>query len=495
MAIPDLSNFQRISGRRTPVSQCRASWQPKYVRWLRTSDAVVVVLTVVLAQRLRFGEHGGRLDYWNVNYTVISLVVVTVWLLALAITRSRSSRVIGAGAEEYRRVWAATLSAFGVIAIFSMLFRLDIARGYLAIALPSGLVALFVTRWSWRYKVTGLRKHGEFLNSVLAVGEPRSVKSLARELARHPDYGLKVAGVCVPGGVAGSTLKVPGVGDLAIYGDGTDVGEVITGSRFDTVALTATEHLGAEGIRDLSWTLEELDVDLVVAPGVNGIANPRVVMQPVAGLPLIHLEKPQYSGAKRFQKRAFDMLFSLCVLTAAAPMMLLAAIAIKLNSPGPVFYRSERIGIDGKPFRMIKFRTMVDGADRKVAEFADLNESDGLLFKIRDDPRVTGVGKRLRKYSIDELPQFINVLRREMSVVGPRPPLPSEVASYDAQVRRRLLVLPGITGLWQVSGRSDLSWEDSVRLDLSYVENWSTIGDLLIMLKTLRPVIQGRGAY
>jgi exopolysaccharide biosynthesis polyprenyl glycosylphosphotransferase len=219
-------------------------------------------------------------------------------------------------------------------------------------------------------------------------------------------------------------------------------------------------------------------------------------MRPVAGLPLIHVEKPQYSGTKKLQKRAFDIGVSLAVLICAMPIMIASAIAIKLTSRGPVFYRSERIGLDGVPFDMIKFRTMVVGADAQTQELADLNESvGGVLFKIRNDPRVTAIGRVLRRYSIDELPQFINVLRREMSVVGPRPPLRREVDTYDDYVRRRLLVLPGITGLWQVSGRSDLSWEDSVRLDLSYVENWSISNDLLIAVKTIRTVLAGSGAY
>jgi exopolysaccharide biosynthesis polyprenyl glycosylphosphotransferase len=249
-------------------------------------------------------------------------------------------------------------------------------------------------------------------------------------------------------------------------------------------------------VRELSWDLHTLGVDLVVTPGVVDVAGPRLTMRPVAGLPLIHVEKPQYSGTKKVQKLAFDYFVSLSVLLAALPVMIAAAIAIKLTSRGPVFYRSERIGLEGEPFQMVKFRTMVDGADKQVASLVDINESvGGVLFKIKDDPRITAIGRLLRKYSIDELPQFFNVLRRDMSVVGPRPPLRREVDTYNDQVRRRLLVLPGITGLWQVSGRSDLSWEDSVRLDLSYVENWSITNDVLIAVKTIRIVATGSGAY
>ena len=485
-----------------PVVGNRSTWQPRYIKRLRRVDLLMVVLAVCLAQRLRFGEGGTdlvywRLDsFWKVDYTVVSVAVVVVWTAALSICRSRSPRVIGAGPDEYRRVWTATLSVFGGIAILSTVFKVDIARGYLAIALPVGLVGLFVGRLAARRFLAKRRRQGQFLISVLAVGEAASVRALAQSMARSPSYGYAVTGACLTGHGVGTTLDVPGLGQLPVYGREDDLADAIKVSQVDTVALTATEQLGPQGIRDLSWQLEKLDVDLVVSPGVMDVATPRVVMQPVAGLPLIHLEKPRYNGAKRFEKQAFDICFSLLVLLGTLPLLVLVALAIKLNSKGPVFYLSERIGLDGKPFRMVKFRTMHVGADERVDSLMSLNDSaGGVLFKMRMDPRVTSVGRILRKYSIDELPQFINVLFRQMSVVGPRPPLDREVATYDDRVRRRLLVLPGITGLWQVSGRSDLSWEDSVRLDLSYVENWSMIGDLIIALKTIRAILGGSGAY
>lgn len=289
---------------------------------------------------------------------------------------------------------------------------------------------------------------------------------------------------------------MPGVGSIPTFGDESHVVRAVAATGSHAVAVTATERLNGRGIRDLSWELETLDIDLLVAPGVVDIAGPRLQMRPVCGLPLIHVEKPQYHGAKRFQKRLFDVTFSSAVLLFGMPILILVALAVKFTSQGPVFYRQERIGLDGKPFEMIKFRTMVVGADKMVHKLAALNESEGgVLFKIRDDPRVTRVGKILRRYSIDELPQFINVLKRDMSVVGPRPPLASEVKTYDDHTRRRLLVRPGITGLWQVSGRSDLSWEDSVRLDMFYVENWSMISDLLIAFKTVKAMLRPSGAY
>ena len=241
----------------------------------------------------------------------------------------------------------------------------------------------------------------------------------------------------------------------------------LTETRCDAVALTTTEILGARGIRDLSWELERRGIDLMVAPGVVDVAGPRLTMRPAAGFPLIHVEKPQYDGAKRFEKRAFDAVFAGFVLLVTLPLFLAVAAAVKLSSTGPVFYRSDRIGLDGKPFQMFKFRTMV---------------ADG----VGPGSRVTPVGRVLRKYRIDELPQFLNVLKRDMSVVGPRPSLTAEAVTYDQYVKRRLLVRPGMTGLWQVSGRAKLSWDDSVRLDLFYVENWSMMADVRIVLKTIR---------
>lgn len=475
----------------------RAEWQSRYVRWLRISDAVAVLLAVGMAQRIRFGQAGSDLShYWNVDYTVVSGMVAAMWLFSLAICRSRSANVIGAGAEEYRRVWSATISVFGAVAIASMLFRLEIARGYLALALPLGLAWLFGGRIFARSVVTRLRRQGRFLISVLVVGEMGSVRTLTNSLSRYPAFGYAPVGVCIPGGAVGDTIDVGDVRKVPVYGDVTDIGGAVAASRADTVALAGTEHLGSHGVRNLSWELGNLDVDLLVSPGVIDVASPRLLMRPVAELPLLQLEKPQYSGAKRFQKRAFDICFSTLVLLGAAPLMLVVAIAIKMDGKGPVFYFSERVGRDEKPFRMIKFRTMVVDADRQLPELMRLNESDGgVLFKIRQDPRVTPVGRVLRKYSIDELPQFINVLLGQMSVVGPRPPTVREVASYEDHVRRRLLVSPGITGLWQISGRSDLSWDESVRLDLSYVENRSMISDLMIVIKTIRAVVSSSGAY
>jgi exopolysaccharide biosynthesis polyprenyl glycosylphosphotransferase len=356
---------------------------------------------------------------------------------------------------------------------------------------------LLVSRWLARRVVVWARKHkGRCTTRLLIVGSPQAVRDLTLGFSREPWSGYDIVGACIPGQYTRPTIGIPGIGAIPVLGDESAVARAVVASGSHAVAVAATEQFHGTGLRDLSWELENLDVDLLVAPGVIDVAGPRLHMRPVAGLPLIHVEKPQYHGAKRFQKRAFDVTFSGLALVCGLPLLLLIAVAVKLSSRGPVFYRQERIGLDGEPFEMIKFRTMVVGADAMLEQVAHLNEADsGVLFKIRKDPRVTPLGRFLRKYSLDELPQFINVFVGQMSVVGPRPPLENEVASYDDHTMRRLLVKPGITGLWQVSGRSDLSWEDSVRLDMFYVENWSIMADVVIALKTARVVFTHAGSY
>jgi exopolysaccharide biosynthesis polyprenyl glycosylphosphotransferase len=248
-------------------------------------------------------------------------------------------------------------------------------------------------------------------------------------------------------------------------------------------------------MRTLAWQLEAVDVDLVVAPAVVDVASPRLQIHPVGGLPLLHVGRPQYRGAGKIGKLSLDFLGSIVGLLVLWPLFLIMTVLIKLDSPGPVFYRAERVGRNGKSFAMLKFRSMIVGAQNLRSPLIVHNEGSGPLFKMRNDPRVTRVGRWMRRLSIDELPQLINVLAGQMSLVGPRPPLPSEVATYTDDTHRRMLVKPGITGLWQVSGRSDLAWQESVRLDLFYVENWSLIQDLVILWRTFGPVFRGTGAY
>ncbi|MGH3556123.1 sugar transferase [Mycobacterium sp.] len=471
-------------------------WQHQYSRRLRITDSLIVCASVMLAQYIRFGDSPETSGYLG-QLMPFSVLFVALWLSSIAVFHTRSVRILGAGIEEYRRIVSASFWTFGIIAMATLLARIFLARGYLAVALPVGTLGLLASRGSWRYYIAGKRARGRYQTRVLAIGDRKGVSQLAEELTRNCRDGYAVVGAGIPGygPSRGKKLLVHGK-EIPILGDETHALAAIDSCGADTVALTGTERFGVHGIRQLMWRLETMDVDLVVAPAVMDVAEARLALRPVAGFPLLHVEKPQYQGAKCFQKRAFDVCFALAALIGTSPILIASAIAIKLTSKGRVFYPSERIGLDGKPFTMLKFRTMVDGADKQVDRLLSLNESTGgMLFKIRQDPRVTSVGRILRRFSIDELPQFINVLTQDMSIVGPRPPLKREVDNYDGDVMRRLLVKPGVTGLWQVSGRSDLSWDQSVRLDLSYVDNWSMASDLMIIAKTVKAVVARDGAY
>lgn len=472
-------------------------WQQRYANRLRITDSAIVTAAVALAQFVRFGDEPNHSGYPGPLMTLFSCLFAALWLSSIAVFHTRSTRIIGAGIDEYRRIANASFWTFGIIAMVTLLAKIDLARGYLAVALPAGTLGLLASRNMWRKYIWHKRSQGHYQSMVLAVGDRPGVAHLAHELIRNPKDGYVVVGVCVAGhGPArGETLTVGGQ-EIPILGDETNALAALGGCGADTVAVTRTEHFDGQGIRELMWDLETTDVDLVVAPGVMDVAGARLTLRPIAGFPLLHVEKPQYEGSKRFLKRAFDFCFAMAALVVTSPLLIGSAVAIKLTSNGPVFYRAERIGLDGEPFTMLKLRTMVDGADTQVERLLPLNQgAGGMLFKIHEDPRITPIGKVLRRFSIDELPQFINVLKQDMSVVGPRPPLRREVESYDGQVKRRLLVKPGVTGLWQVSGRSDLSWEDSVRLDLSYVDNWSMTGDIAIIARTLRAVLASEGAY
>lgn len=474
----------------------RMRWQRRYTANLLIADTAVVCGAVLLAQFIRFGQASLAPGTEDHSATVYSVLIAMLWLSALAGFHARSTKIVGRGIEEYRRVVEGSLWTFVTIALAELLFKLELARGYLAVALPAGIIGLLLVRSLVRKHVARARVNGRYRTAVLAVGRTGAIARLADEFERNPSDGMEIVGACVPGsGSAGEPLPSGCHKGIPILGDETAILEAIDACSADTVAIVGTDHLDVHEIRKLTWKLEPTGVNLVVSPGVLDIAISRLAVLPVAGLPLLQIGRPQYRDARRFQKRAFDFCFALAALMAALPILLLAAVAIKLSSKGPIFYSSQRIGLGGKPFGMLKLRTMVPDADKMLASLLDSNECGGQMFKIRDDPRITPVGRFLRRFSIDELPQFINVLRQEMSVVGPRPlfTLPGE--QFDGDSEHRLLVKPGITGLWQVSGRSDLAWADAMRLDLSYVDNCSMTSDLVIIAKTVRSVFERRGAY
>ena len=479
------------------TAQPAADWRESYRARIAAGDLVVVVAAVVAAQLVRFGVSGSAvlLQVSLISYSLVSAVLIAMWWLALVVFRTRDSQVVGSGTEEYRRIVRASFALFGTVAILAYLVKLDLARGYLAVALPVGVSLLLVQRSAWRAWLRRQRAQRRYLTSVLVVGSHRAAVGMAKVFERNPSAGYRVVGVCEPGwGHAGRVLDIEGH-HVPVLGDESTVIDAVDASQADMVAVSNTEFFGNEGMRALAWQLEATGTELVVAPGVVDVAGPRLQVRPVAGLPLLHVDKPQYRGAGKFGKHALDLCGAALGLLVLSPVMLVIGLLVKLTSPGPVFYRSERIGLNGEPFGMLKFRSMRRDADRVRVGLSSLNDGAGPLFKLRHDPRVTPLGRVLRRFSLDELPQLFNVLTGQMSIVGPRPPLRDEVVTYSDMVHRRLLVKPGITGLWQVSGRSDLSWEESVRLDLYYVENWSLLQDLVIIWRTVRAVAGSSGAY
>ncbi len=475
----------------------RHTWQAEYRRRLTISDSLVILASVVTARYARFGgvSDSNQPDWVQSigGYTVVALLLGVGWISALLWGNAWSTRLIGHGWAEYEQLAFVTFRLFGGIAIISLLLRIEFARGFLGVALPVGLIGLMINRRIWRMIAARQRDGGRYLTKVLVVGDARSANEMMRCFARDGQAGYRVVGVYLHGDSA-DPREMAELGVPVLQGS-LSVGAVIEQTGADTVAVAAAERIGAQGIRELAWDLLPLGVDLVVAPGIVDVADQRMQWRPVGNLPLVHIDQPNFGRATTLGKMAFDWVFAMLILLLVGPVMLIIAVAIKLDSKGPIFYRSERIGLHGKPFQMIKFRTMVVGADLMKAELAAGDEGAGLLFKMRADPRATRVGRFLRRYSMDELPQFLNVLMGEMSVVGPRPPLANEVEQYDIGLQRKLLVRPGVTGLWQVSGRSDLPWAEAVRLDMYYIENWSMVSDLMIIMKTVSAVTAAEGAY
>ncbi|RBO94384.1 sugar transferase [Nocardia puris] len=452
----------------------------RHARRVFATDALVIAAAVGLAQWYNGQTPRGDVREWVTSAgAATSLALACAWLLACSAHRTRSARVMAAGVEEYRRLAVATVQVFGLFAIAAGMLRADSLHGYLVIAMPAGLFGLVLTRWSWRSARRRASPAGPGRGSVVVYGAAQAAREMAGTMAAHGGYG--VVGVVPPG-------ETPG-------GDHRAVIAAVRRTGADYVVVAPGGGAGAGEIRRLAWELDPLGAELIIAPGVIDVARIRLSSHTVAGVPMLHVGKPRYDRATARLKATFDMAFALTALLLTAPVLIAIAVAVKVSSAGPVFYRSERIGLDGKPFRMTKFRSMTTDADRHAEALIAAHGGGASFFKLADDPRVTPVGRILRKYSLDELPQFFDVLRGDMSVVGPRPQVWREVAGYDGTIRRRLLVKPGITGLWQVSGRSDLSPEESYRLDLSYVENWSMGLDLRIIARTLTAVVAGDGAY
>jgi len=461
-------------------------WTRSYLRRAVLIDAVCSLLAGGLALYIRFVGQGRP----PTSYLVFTVGLPGLWCASVALAGGYSSRFFGVGSDEFRRVMNAAVGLAAGVAIASYAVKGDVARGYIVIALPSVAVLDLAARYRLRKRLHWQRSQGSCMQRVVAVGHASAIADLIATLRRDKFHGLTVVGACL----AERTMPQE-IAEVPVCGGLGSVVEAVDRLGADSVAVLACPEMSGHRLRELAWALEETDTDLCVAPALLDVAGPRTTIRPVAGLPLLQLDHPELTGGKQVIKAVFDRLAAGLALLALSPLFVVIAAAIRLDDRGPVFFTQIRVGRDGQTFRLFKFRTMVVDAEQRKLELEKLNEGAGVLFKMRKDPRVTKVGAILRRWSLDELPQLLNVLHGDMSLVGPRPALPKEVANYGDHMRRRLVVRPGLSGLWQVSGRSGLSWEEAMRLDLRYVDNWSIVLDMQILWKTFSAVIHGSGAY
>ncbi|PRB10369.1 sugar transferase [Microbacterium sp. MYb72] len=477
-----------VTPRASATLERRRQWERRYRMRLRITDAAVILFAVGVTAAIQLmtgaaGEEALR----------DGILLGTLWYLTLSVLHTRDAALFRASATEYRGVANASGLAFGIIAMIGVLLAWQHMQLVLLVGLPVGLLALLITRWAWRHWLVAQRVHGRFASRTLVVGNRDDVEYVVRTLHPIGASGYQVVGATLLDGNA-RDVEVDGT-LFPVLGNVNTVATVAAELGADTIIVASRPDGDPEFVKQLSWQLEGTASELVLSSRLTDVAGPRISFAPVEGLPLIQVQIPSYEGGRHVLKRALDVTVATLALIPIGLVSLVLVPLIKLDSPGPALFFQERVGRDGRRFKIVKFRSMKTDAEQQLAALKAQNEGAGLLFKMKDDPRVTRVGKILRKLSLDELPQFWNVLVGDMSVVGPRPPLPSEVTAYDGTVFRRLYIKPGITGLWQVSGRSDLSWDESVRLDLRYVENWSVMNDLQIMWRTAKVMVQPSGAY
>lgn len=486
------------------------TWLPDFRRRLYLWDAAAIIVAIGTGQWARFGlADAPSIDGSpDVSYFTLSAILAITWWTALALFQSREIQFLGYGLEEYRRVVSASFTVFAILAILSYAFQYQTARGYVAITLPLGIALILTARFLLRKRLIHMRQRGQGSNRVVVLGSQLAVEHLAHTLERAPGAGYTIVSTLYPdtvnalvgqrhasANVASSDTLVQSPTSTESQFTADYIVESILATGASALAVTDGAELTPRELRKLGWALHERGISLIMAPVLTDIAGPRFHTQPVAGLPLIHVSAPELSGWEAGLKRVLDVVGSLILLTLLSPLFAIVAAGIKISSPGPVFYSQTRIGQNGEEFKMFKFRSMIVNADAQLAELlAAQGTADKPLFKVDNDPRITRIGGFIRKYSIDELPQLVNVLLGSMSLVGPRPQREDEVALYSDAAFRRLMVRPGMSGLWQVSGRSNLSWEEAIRLDLYYVENWSLLQDIMILFRTAGAVLQKDGA-
>ncbi len=457
------------------------TWKPKLQRYIGIIDLVILFVIMIIVLELRFPQtlNSSFTNYELRNITLATLILIS-WLFFLWFNGSRDVKILGFGADEYKRIINAALLSFTFIAFVSYIFKLEISRGFVLMVFSAGSMSLFIARRILRKSLLRSRNQGLYISRVLLLLSG-DLDPVEKRLLAAKHAGLRIV----------HKLQCTGSRD---FNHKMIVTEALK-QNCDNIMVGQSAVISAEELRNLGWALEETNIDLVVAPAVTEIAGPRLKVSNVEGLPLLHLDQPVFSGLAILTKRLLDLALSLIGLIAVIPLLILVALIIKNHDRGKILYTQKRVGQNNKEFKVYKFRTMYEGSHDKRDQIMAQTHKDLRLAKDPNDPRITKPGLFLRRWSIDEIPQIINVFRGEMSLVGPRPPLAEEVNLYQKSEKRRLLVKPGLTGLWQVSGRSELDWEDSVRLDLYYVENWSLTLDLLIIIRTFAAIWRGEGAY
>jgi exopolysaccharide biosynthesis polyprenyl glycosylphosphotransferase len=454
-------------------------------------DLAVLVFAVLAAWKLR-GAIGALIAvHLGTSVTEAGPVIIATWVVMLAIKGAYGARNFGTGANEFRAVGSASITTAGLVSIACFMLSVPLSRGFLLLAFVFGTTLLLVERFVIRITVHKLRRKGRLMHRVIAVGGPSGVGEVVDALRQSKYVGYEVVGAAVPDGVEVSHEQF----GVPVLGEVQQTRRLCEEVGADTVLVTRGGFATAKELRRVAWDLEGSSIQLVVVPSVNEVAGSRIHMRPVAGLPLLHLEQPQAGEAGGLSKRLFDLVGAAVTLLLLSPLMVLIALAIYLEDRGPILFSQPRIGRDGRTFRCFKFRSMFIDAESQERDLREAMGQESALWKMERDPRVTRIGGFIRRYSLDELPQLLNVLRGEMSLVGPRPQQRWEVDTYTDWEHRRLRVRPGMTGLWQVSGRSQLSFDEAIRLDLYYVDNWSMTADLVIMAKTVGAVVNATGAY
>ena len=476
-----------------PARNRFVAWSRRYLAVLAGTDGVIGAAATVVPAAI-----SDTLRQWPYALPVLALVGMLVWPAAIALRHGYRRGQIGVGLDELRAV----MRAGAVVVVASALpagligtslnneFTFYALLKLVVVAVPLAVVLSLGARAVARQGLQRLQQQGRGIRNVVVVGSFEGAQQLSERIGQEP-CGMRVVGVCLPT----AELPRPVMYDVPVLGTLAQVADVVQALGCDAVAVTSDDATRFRYLRELAWSLEGAGVELLVDPGLVEIAGPRMRIRPLIGFPLLHVEQPHFTGWRRLLKRATDLVLASLGLVVAAPLLLAIAVAVKVSDGGPVIFRQTRVGRGGETFTMFKFRSMVVDAEARKADLVSLNEASGALFKMSFDPRVTRLGSFLREFSLDELPQLFNVLNGSMSLVGPRPHLAAELAQMPQEAVRRSLVTPGLTGLWQISGRSNLAAEDSIRLDLRYVENWSLALDLLILVKTASAVLSRRGAH